>query len=62
LHLTGNPLPPEQNSSVMSQLVSYGLENGTFTTSGGRSFGGTYSYNTLIDRGWSIEGADIYMP
>ena len=45
--------------SILNQLEANSLENGQFYTIGGRTAAGTDDYNTLISRGWTIEGADL---
>jgi Leucine-rich repeat (LRR) protein len=55
----GNPLSASANDSILNQFVTNGLENGAFTTIGGRTAAGTGDYDTLISRGWTIEGADL---
>jgi hypothetical protein len=54
-----NPLTASANDSILNQFVTNGLENGAFTTIGGRTSAGTADYDTLISRGWTIEGADL---
>jgi hypothetical protein len=55
----GNPLTASANDSILNQFVTNGLENGAFTTISGRTAAGTGDYDTLISRGWTIEGADL---
>ena len=54
-----NLLTASSNDSILNGLESNGLTNGVFTTTGGRTSAGTADYNTLISRGWTIEGASI---
>jgi hypothetical protein len=55
----GNPLSASANDSILDQLEANGLEGGNFYTTGGRTSAGTADYDTLISRGWTIEGADL---
>ena len=55
----GNPLTSAVNDSILNQLVVNGLEGGYLVTIGGRTASGTADYDTLISRGWSIDGADL---
>jgi Leucine-rich repeat (LRR) protein len=60
LYLNSNPLTtPQVNDSILDTLELYGLENGFFSTSNGRTAASTSDYNTLIGRGWTIEGANL---
>jgi hypothetical protein len=59
LNLNNNPIIASENDSILDQLEANGLENGTFLTTGGRTAAGTADYDTLIGRGWTIEGADL---
>ena len=55
----GNPLTSAANDSILNQLEANGLENGVFETINWRTNAGTDDFNTLISRGWTIEGADL---
>ena len=55
----GNPLSASANDSILDQLEANGLTDGIFITTGGRTAAGTADYDTLISRGWTIEGADL---
>jgi hypothetical protein len=59
LDLRNNPLIASANDSILDQLEANGLADGTFITIGGRTSAGTGDYDTLISRGWTIEGADL---
>jgi hypothetical protein len=54
-----NPLSASANDSILDQLEANGLTDGSFITTGGRTSAGTGDYDTLISRGWTIEGADL---
>jgi hypothetical protein len=51
------------NNSLLAKLAANELSNdwnyGQFYTTGGRTSAGTGDYDTLISRGWIIEGADL---
>jgi Leucine-rich repeat (LRR) protein len=59
LNLNDNPIIASENDSILDQLEANGLTDGSFITIGGRTAAGTADYDTLISRGWTIEGADL---
>jgi hypothetical protein len=59
LNLNDNPIIASANDSILDQLEANGLTDGSFITTGGRTSAGTGDYDTLISRGWTIEGADL---
>jgi hypothetical protein len=46
------------NSSILAQLDSSNISDGTFITSNGRTSAGNTSYDNLINKGWNIMGAE----
>jgi Leucine-rich repeat (LRR) protein len=63
LFVDSNLLTPSVNNSLLVKLAANELSNdwnyGQFYTTGGRTSAGTGDYDTLISRGWTIEGADL---
>ena len=63
LFVDSNLLTPSVNNSLLVKLAANELSNdwnyGRFYTTGGRTSAGTGDYDTLISRGWIIEGADL---
>ena len=57
--LQGNPMTAAANDTIMSQFVTNGLTNGTFSTDNGRTSDGTADYNTLIAEGWNLVGLEL---
>jgi hypothetical protein len=57
--LNGNPMTATANNTILSGLVTNGLTDGSFYTSGGRTADGTADYDTLIANNWNILGADL---
>ena len=54
-----NPMTPESNNSVLSQLDNNGLSGGGFYTTGGRTSAGTADYDALVAKGWALSGLDL---
>ena len=54
-----NPMTPESNNSILSQLDNNGLSNGNFLTINGRTSAGTADYDALIAKGWTLSGLDL---
>jgi hypothetical protein len=46
------------NDSILAQLDSSNISDGTFITSNGRTSAGNVSYDNLINKGWNIMGAE----
>ena len=46
------------NSSILEQLDSSNISDGSFITSNGRTSVGNTSYDNLINKGWNIMGAE----
>jgi Leucine-rich repeat (LRR) protein len=59
LSLNGNQLTPQVNNSILNKLATYGLENGIFGTSNGRTSASEVDYQELVARGWTLEGLDL---
>ena len=59
LYLTNNQLTPQVNNSILNKFATYGLENGYFATSNGRTTVSEVDYQELIARGWQLEGLDL---
>jgi Leucine-rich repeat (LRR) protein len=56
-----NPMTPESNDSILSQLNTNGVEgdNGGFYTINGRTSAGTADYDALVAKGWNLLGLDL---
>ena len=54
-----NPMTPELNNSILSQLDDNGLSNGQFSTINGRTSDGTADYDALVAKGWTLSGLDL---
>jgi Leucine-rich repeat (LRR) protein len=56
LLINENPMTQSANDSILNLLNYNSVNDGTFTSINGRSFGGTADYNSLISRGWTLTG------
>ena len=60
LYLNGNPMTPQSNNSLLSQLVVIPANYyGEIATSNGRTAVSEVDYQELIARGWQLEGLDL---
>ena len=59
LYLNDNLLTPSSNNQILNILDQYGLENGEFLTTGGRTSAGTADYDALSAKGWTLSGLDL---
>jgi hypothetical protein len=57
LYLQNNTIlnTPENNDTILAQLVSLGTLTGTFATLGGRTAASDVDYDILVSRNWSIQ-------
>ena len=62
LFLHFNYVTAESNDLVLSHLVNSEINNGVLYTSDFRTSSGVDNYNTLISRGWNIQGATSLPP
>ena len=62
LVLNNNQLTSSVNNQTLNLLDQYGLSDGYFSTSNGRTADGTADYDSLISKGWTIQGANIPLP
>ena len=62
LYLDDNLLTPSSNNQILNLLDQYGLENGEFNTTGGRTSAGTADYDALVAKGWTLSGLDLTFP
>ena len=59
LGLGNNQITSSSNNQILNLLDQYGLENGEFYTTGGRTSAGTADYDALIAKGWNLLGLDL---
>jgi hypothetical protein len=57
LYLQNNTIlnTPENNDTILAQLVSLGTSNGAIATLGGRTAASDVDYDILVSRNWSIQ-------